>query len=444
MGSADVAPDTHNMPNEPDAPAEQGTDASRALPSGPTDILLSQVELDAALAAAAQLRAEARAQEKVAPALAAGPAPVSRAPLPRDLGPITQEELDVVQAAHAKSAAPSSPRTQQNEIDELVSSVAEQPDQSVADRTDQPVPEGPSSRESAPVSKQELDQLVRGETAKLLDSTRVAPVRNGGLMSQDEIDRLLAGVPQSAVTQAPTNQPETAPTGQVLEPVPASGVPSDEELNRLLAGADSEQPLDNVELDAPVIDVAPSPEVSLDETIGPPPDEQVLNSAVQDAVLSSASPAAPPAPAILDMPTAEVAVNEATNKIDRESVSLENLAAAAPAGPQQDDLVSQDLIDSLLSEAAQNTEPVAAPTETAPAPPTVQASVAAVEPKAPPQAELANATPNSARYKDDPAIILDPTGMTSRATSKNVQAAAKRYADKSQYYQSILLPEKKN
>ena len=47
---------------------------------------------------------------------------------------------------------------------------------------------------------------------------------------------------------------------------------------------------------------------------------------------------------------------------------------------------------------------------------------------------------NSARYKDDAAIILDPSGMTSRATSKNVQAAAKRYLDSKQYYQSVLLP----
>ncbi len=50
---------------------------------------------------------------------------------------------------------------------------------------------------------------------------------------------------------------------------------------------------------------------------------------------------------------------------------------------------------------------------------------------------------NAARYHDDATIIFDPTGMTKRATSANVQAAAKRYADKSQYYQSVLLPEKK-
>jgi zinc protease len=47
---------------------------------------------------------------------------------------------------------------------------------------------------------------------------------------------------------------------------------------------------------------------------------------------------------------------------------------------------------------------------------------------------------NSVRYHDDPTIILDPTGMTKRATSANIAAAAKRYLDARQYYQSVLLP----
>ena len=47
---------------------------------------------------------------------------------------------------------------------------------------------------------------------------------------------------------------------------------------------------------------------------------------------------------------------------------------------------------------------------------------------------------NASRYKDDPAIVLDPSGMVKRATSANLQAAAKRYLDSKQYYQSVLLP----
>ena len=47
---------------------------------------------------------------------------------------------------------------------------------------------------------------------------------------------------------------------------------------------------------------------------------------------------------------------------------------------------------------------------------------------------------NSVRYHDDPTLILDPTGMTKRATSANIQAAARRYLDARQYYQSVLLP----
>jgi zinc protease len=48
----------------------------------------------------------------------------------------------------------------------------------------------------------------------------------------------------------------------------------------------------------------------------------------------------------------------------------------------------------------------------------------------------------AARFHDDPALVLDPSGMMNRATSKNVQAAAKRYLDAGSVYQSVLLPAK--
>jgi zinc protease len=43
-------------------------------------------------------------------------------------------------------------------------------------------------------------------------------------------------------------------------------------------------------------------------------------------------------------------------------------------------------------------------------------------------------------FGDDPALILDPSKMTARMTSDNVKAAAKRYLDKRQYFEPILLP----
>ena len=46
------------------------------------------------------------------------------------------------------------------------------------------------------------------------------------------------------------------------------------------------------------------------------------------------------------------------------------------------------------------------------------------------------------RFGDDPKIILDPSGMIGRMTSKNVQAAAKRYLDAKHYYEAVLLPAK--
>jgi zinc protease len=45
-------------------------------------------------------------------------------------------------------------------------------------------------------------------------------------------------------------------------------------------------------------------------------------------------------------------------------------------------------------------------------------------------------------YGDDPALVLDPSKMTARMTSDNVRAAAKRYLDKAQYFEPLLLPAK--
>ena len=47
---------------------------------------------------------------------------------------------------------------------------------------------------------------------------------------------------------------------------------------------------------------------------------------------------------------------------------------------------------------------------------------------------------SSARFGDDPTIVLDPSKMVARMTSDNVKAAAKRYIDPKQYYQAVLMP----
>jgi zinc protease len=46
----------------------------------------------------------------------------------------------------------------------------------------------------------------------------------------------------------------------------------------------------------------------------------------------------------------------------------------------------------------------------------------------------------SHRYHDDPAIILDPSGMIARMTGDHVKAAAKRYLDGKQYFEATMLP----
>jgi zinc protease len=46
------------------------------------------------------------------------------------------------------------------------------------------------------------------------------------------------------------------------------------------------------------------------------------------------------------------------------------------------------------------------------------------------------------RFGDDPAGFLDTTKIVARMTPANVRAAAKRFIDKKQYYQAVMLPEK--
>jgi zinc protease len=49
---------------------------------------------------------------------------------------------------------------------------------------------------------------------------------------------------------------------------------------------------------------------------------------------------------------------------------------------------------------------------------------------------------NAYKYGDDPALVLDMSQFTNRITAANVKAAAKKFLDTKQYYQSVMLPEK--
>jgi zinc protease len=47
---------------------------------------------------------------------------------------------------------------------------------------------------------------------------------------------------------------------------------------------------------------------------------------------------------------------------------------------------------------------------------------------------------SSARYGDDPTIVLETSPMIARMTSANVKAAAKRFLSRKPYFQAVLLP----
>lgn len=46
----------------------------------------------------------------------------------------------------------------------------------------------------------------------------------------------------------------------------------------------------------------------------------------------------------------------------------------------------------------------------------------------------------TARYGDDPTLILDPAPLIARMTTEHVKAAAKHYLDAKQYYQAVMIP----
>jgi zinc protease len=49
----------------------------------------------------------------------------------------------------------------------------------------------------------------------------------------------------------------------------------------------------------------------------------------------------------------------------------------------------------------------------------------------------------SARYNDDPKIILDQAPLLARITSDNVKASALRFLDKKRLFQIVMLPAAK-
>ncbi|MCC6794477.1 MAG: tetratricopeptide repeat protein [Candidatus Hydrogenedentes bacterium] len=238
-----------------------------------------------------------------------------------------------------------------------------------------------------------------------------------GLISQDEIDTLLTGTKQPGRQAAP-------PEPSVAAALPTVSAIDQKEIDKLLAEAESEptnfaaaeaalRKIDQAELDAirtngnprdklgdeaPLVDATADSQVltqdELDKLLASTEPETQLGGGELDAVLAATDQAAPQEPAVstetapvtlgqdeLDallaahpmlraeppssLPIAKVSDDDPIERAARDNaqanVGRENLAAAVPDPTAGDQPLGQDLIDSLLAQAAQAAATPAAP-----------------------------------------------------------------------------------
>ncbi|MCL4691321.1 MAG: tetratricopeptide repeat protein [Candidatus Hydrogenedentes bacterium] len=173
----------------PDVPADRGRTT------------VTQDELDRALAASRDAVAEARAEAQSLPKeparFATAPPPeVPARPLPADLGPISQVELDHAVAAHDKSKTPvvdSTPKLKEDGTAETDSVIQDEGDRILRATQEQEPLESPvDSSGVGSISQEEIDEVLKADAG---NEVEVAPPKNElddfGQVDQDAIDRLI-------------------------------------------------------------------------------------------------------------------------------------------------------------------------------------------------------------------------------------------------------------
>ncbi|GMV93991.1 MAG: hypothetical protein AMXMBFR82_37690 [Candidatus Hydrogenedentota bacterium] len=206
----------------PDVPADRGR------------TMVTQDELDRALAASRDAVAEARAEAQSVPKeparFATAPPPeVPARPLPADLGPISQVELDHAVAAHDKSKTPvvdSTPKLKEDGTAETNSVTQDESDRILRAAQEQEPLESPvDSSGVGSISQAEIDEVLKADAG---NEVEVAPPENGpddfGQVDQDAIDRLIrqatGEVTAKHEAQSPPLKPaqETGPDESPQEP----------------------------------------------------------------------------------------------------------------------------------------------------------------------------------------------------------------------------------
>lgn len=136
---------------------------------------------------------------------------------------------------------------------ELVSGFLPQEYQDMEESTPAPAPQEPEpapspSSSGGMLSQEEIEKLLAG-SSEPEPAPAPAPSSSGGVLSQDEIEKLLAG----------SSDPEPA----VKEPAPSGGMMSQEEIEKLLAGSAASP--------APAAPVQPAPQMTGMPPISPMP-----------------------------------------------------------------------------------------------------------------------------------------------------------------------------
>ncbi len=100
-----------------------------------------------------------------------------------------------------------------------------------------PAPAAPAADSSGgTLSQEEIEKLMAGAAAPAAPQPAAEPASSGGTLSQDEIEKLMAGAAAPAAQPAP----QPAPAAQ---PAASGGTLSQDEIEKLLAGAAQPQPV---------------------------------------------------------------------------------------------------------------------------------------------------------------------------------------------------------
>ncbi len=417
IGNSELLAETKEVP-EP-ARAEQ-SDAAVDAPVVPTDrgeFTITQEELDRALAASRDAVLKDLAETDSAPKKPASPSPsappeVPVGPLPSDLGLISQIELDQAVAAHDKRETPvaDAASVEEEEVAADVSPV----DQDEIDRMLRAVeeresPEAPAdSSDVGSISKEEIDQVLRADDQdKGEDAPPPTALDDFGQLDQDAIDRLIRQATGEVTAKHEAQSPPLTPSQETgpdeSPPVPQDPANSEEDVPAKEHLAEAAEP-DHVS-EAGSADTGTMGQDDIDS----------LLAAMSGSAPATKGPAKEDEPPVDEAvePDADASPAPEVEAEDEEQLGQAELDELLAAFSTEDTLVNQDLDDRLTESDAADTGDMDA--EVAPQPEPAEA--------APPPEPLDETPVESESDVEDPVARAERGAAESQVGSENLAAA---------------------